>query len=569
VQPELQQDLSRAAGAAPPARGGGVDPVSLEIIWQRLTAVADEAATTLVRTSFSPIMRESNDLSCVIFDARANAIAEDTIGIPSFNMTLGRTLRHILKARPPGQWRPGDVMVTNDPWIGAGHLPDATVVAPVFHRGALLGWVGSIGHQVDVGGSGWSADAAEIYEEGLRLTPVLLRRGGTLNADVIELIRANVRLPDRLLGDLLAQVSAGEVASERLIELVDDAELPGLEGVSDQMCSLTERSMRAAITKIPDGTYRATLDLDGTDTEAVRVQAAINVRGDSLHVDYAGSSDQVRQGLNCVINYTEAYTCYPLKCVLDPTTPRNEGSYRPIRVTAPEGSIVNPRFPAAVNARHLVGHCLGGLVYQALAPAMPDRVIAESGSAPTMRAVISGLRDDGSRFSTILFINGGMGAGADHDGLSATCFPSNVISGSMEMVESLAPLRIWRKELAADSGGPGRFRGGLGQEVEVELLGSQECTLSFFVERRSHPARGVLGGAPGSPAVVEWNGRRDGYRFKGRNRMRPGDRLVLRYPGGGGYGDPRERPVELLRADVHAGFVSAAVAGDGYGRVVE
>jgi N-methylhydantoinase B len=569
VQPELQQDLSRAAGAAPPAAGGRVDPVSLEIIWQRLTAVADEAATTLVRTSFSPIMRESNDLSCVIFDTRANAIAEDTIGIPSFNMTLGRTLRHILRARPAGEWRPGDVMVTNDPWIGAGHLPDATVIAPVFHEGALLAWVGSIGHQVDVGGSGWSADATEIYEEGLRLTPVLLRRGGVLNADVIELIRANVRLPDRLLGDLLAQVSAGEVASERLIELVEDAELPDLEAVSDQMSSLTERSMRAAITKIPDGTYRATLDLDGTDTEEIRVQVSVNVAGDALHIDYAGSSPQVRQGLNCVINYTEAYTCYPLKCVLDPATPRNEGSYRPIRVTAPEGSIVNPRFPAAVNARHLVGHCLGGLVYQALAPVMPDRVIAESGSAPTMRAVISGQRDDGSRFSTILFINGGMGAGADHDGLSATCFPSNVISGSMEMVESLAPLRMWRKELAVDSGGPGRFRGGLGQVVEVELLGSQECTLSFFVERRSHPARGVLGGLDGSPAVVEWNGRHDGYRFKGRNRMRPGDRLVLRYPGGGGYGDPRERPVQLVRADAHAGFVSAAVARESYGRVVE
>jgi N-methylhydantoinase B len=335
------------------------------------------------------------------------------------------------------------------------------------------------------------------------------------------------------------------------------------------MTLLTERSMRAAIARIPDGTYGATLDLDGTDTEEIRVQAAVKVTGDSLHVDYAGSSHQVRQGLNCVINYTEAYTCYPLKCVLDPTTPRNEGSYRPIRVTAPEGSIVNPHFPAAVNARHLVGHCLGGLVYQALAPAMPDRIIAESGSAPTMRAVISGIREDGSRFSTILFINGGMGAGADHDGLSATCFPSNVISGSMEMVESLAPLRIWRKELATDSGGPGRFRGGLGQEVEFELLGSQECTLSLFVERRSHPARGILGGAPGSPAVVEWNGRRDGYRLKGRNRMRPGDRLVLRYPGGGGYGDPRERPVELVRADADAGFVSAAVARDSYGRVVD
>ena len=562
LQRELQKSEASAARAA--TTRSALDPVSLEIVWQRLTAVADEAATTLVRTSFSPIMRESNDLSCVIFDAHANAIAEDTIGIPSFNVTLGRTLRHVLGQRPPSTWRQGDVMVTNDPWIGAGHLPDATVIAPVFRDGRLLGWVGSIGHQVDVGGTGWSADASEIYEEGLRLPPVLLRRAGTLNDDIVDVIRANVRLPDHLLGDLLAQVSAGEVAAERLIELSRDAELDDLDGISAQMCDLTERSMRAAIAVIPDGVYRAQLELDGTDTEAIHVEVAVEVAGEELRVDYAGTSPQVQQGLNCVINYTEAYTCYPLKCLLDPLTPRNEGSYQPIRVTAPEGSIVNPRFPAAVNARHLVGHCLGGLVYQALAAVVPDRVIAESGSAPTMRAVISGLRDDGSRFSTILFINGGMGAGSGHDGLSATCFPSNVISGSMEMVESLAPLRIWKKELAADSGGAGRFRGGLGQEVEVELLGDRECTLSFFVERRSHPARGVLGGLPGSPAVVEWNGRRDGYRLKGRNRMRPGDRLVLRYPGGGGYGDPYERAPDALRADLDAGFVSPA-AGEAYG----
>jgi N-methylhydantoinase B len=564
----LQQSTELAAEAAR-AIPTELDPVSLEIFWRRLTAIEDEAAATLVRTSFSPIMRESNDLSCVVFDARGNALAEDAIGIPSFNVTLGRTLRHVLKGRRAELWRPGDVMVTNDPWIGAGHLPDCTVIAPVFMDGRLLAWVGSIGHQVDVGGTGWSADTTSIYEEGLRLTPILLRREGVLNADVIQLITANVRQPDRLLGDLLAMVSAGEVATERLVELMRDAELSDLNGVSEQMCQLTERSMRAAITNMPDGVYRAHLDLDGTDTEAIRVEIAVLVAGDTLTVDYTGTSPQVRQGLNCPMNYTEAYTCYPLKCVLDPGTPRNEGSYRSIRVTAPEGSILNPRFPAAVNARHLVGHCLGGLVYQALAPALPDRVIAESGSAPTMRAVISGVRDDGGPFSTILFINGGMGAGATHDGLSATCFPSNVISGSMEMVESLAPLRIWRKELAVDSGGPGRFRGGLGQVVEVELLGSRECTLSFFVERRSHPARGVLGGSPGSPAIVEWNGRRDGYRFKGRNVMRPGDRLVLRYPGGGGYGEPRDREPEVLRADVEDGFVSAHAAEGLYGTVID
>jgi N-methylhydantoinase B len=541
-----------------------LDPVSLEIVWHRLIAVADEAATSLVRTSFSPIVRESNDFSCVLYDTRGNDIAENTIGIPSFNMTLGRTLRHVLRRRPPDRWRPGDVVFTNDPWIGAGHLPDITVVAPIYLDERVLGWVGSIAHHVDVGGTGWSADASEVFEEGIRIPPMLLMRQGELNEDVLELITANVRLPERLLGDLLAQVSAGEVAGQRLRELVRDAEITDLETVSDQICLIAEDSMRRAVAAAPNGVFHAALDLDGTDDESIHLEVSLTVDGDALTVDYAGTSPQVRQGLNCPINYTEAYTCYPLKCVFDPATPRNEGSYRRVTVSAPAGSILNPSFPAAVNARHMVGHCLGGLVYQALAPALPDRIIAESGSAPTMRAVISGARDDGSRFSTILFINGGMGAGADCPGLSATCFPSNVISGAMEMVESLAPLRIWQKELAPDTGGAGEFPGGLGQAVEVELLGSRECTLSLFVERRWHPARGVLGGLPGSPAVVDWNGKQDGFRFKGRNRMRPGDRLRLRYPGGGGYGDAHRRSREAVFADIEAGVLSVVRARELY-----
>lgn len=550
--------------AVPASPHPDLDPISLEIIWHRLIAVADEAATTLVRTSFSPIMRESNDFSCVLFDARGNALAENTIGIPSFNMTLGRTLQYLLRRRPPDRWQPGDVMFTNDPWIGAGHLPDVTIVAPIFAEDRLLGWIGSIAHQVDVGGAGWAADATQIFEEGVRIPPLLLMRGGTLNADVLELIGANVRLPERLLGDLLAQVSAGEVAAERLRELVRDVALLDLEGVSDQICLLAEQAMARAIAQIEDGVYRATLDLDGTDEQAIHVEVAVSIDGARATVDYAGTSPQVRQGLNCPINYTEAYTCYPLKCILDAETPRNEGSYRHVRVTAPEGSILNPNFPAAVNARHMVGHCLSGVVYQALAIALPSRVIAESGSAPTMRAVISGYRDDGTPFSTILFINGGMGAGEGADGLAAACFPSNVISGAMEIVESLAPLRIWRKELAPDTGGAGEFAGGLGQIVEVELLGTRECTLSFFVERKEHPARGVQGGLAGAPSLVEWNGRREGFPLKGRNRMRPGDRLLLRYPGGGGYGDPRRRAPLAIQADIDAGRLSAAVAREVY-----
>jgi N-methylhydantoinase B len=534
-----------------------LDPVSLEIVWHRLIAIADEAATTLVRTSFSPIVRESNDFSCVVLDAEANVMAENTLGIPSFNMTIGRTLRHFLRRRPAAEWRPGDVGVTNDPWLATGHLPDVTIVMPVFAGGRIVAWVGSIAHQADIGGAPWAADAAEVFEEGLRLPLLLLARGGELNQDLLDVLRANVRLPDEVVGDVLAQMAAGHVAAERLGDLLADAQLSDLDAVSAQMRRLADHAMRQAVAAIPDGVYESEVELDGTEAGPLAIRARVEVAGDSVHVGYAGSSPQVRAGVNCPFNYTEAYTCYPLKCAIDPVTPRNEGSYACFRVSAPPGSILNPRFPAPVNARHMVGHCLSGAVFQALAPVLPESVIAESGAAPNLRAVFVGTNDDGGRFSKILFISGGMGAGRGHDGLSATCFPSNVVCGAMESIEASAPLRVWRKELSPGSGGPGEFRGGLGQEVEVELLDCRECVLSLFVERTRHPARGVLGGLPGAPARVELNGRTEGFKLKGRNLVHPGDRLRIRYPGGGGYGPPGERSPESVRADVEAGLVAA------------
>lgn len=552
-------------GAASPGASLAGDPIALEILWTRLIAIADEAATTLVRTSFSPIVRESNDFSCVLFDRAGNAIAENTIGIPSFNLTMSRTLAHLLRWRPVERWRPGDVACTNDPWLTSGHLPDLTVLAPVFRDGRLLAWTGSIAHQADIGGTIWSADTREVFEEGIRVPPMLLCREGELNEDLLELLRANLRLPGQVVGDVMAQVAAGETAARRLLELVDEEGLEDLDELSHEVCSRAERAMRRAVAAVPDGVYRGSLDLDGTGEEAVHLEATVTVRGEELDVDYAGTSPQVGRSLNVVLNYTEAYSCYPLKCALDPATPRNEGSYRCLTVKAPEGTILNPRRPAAVNARQLVGHCLSAVLYAALAPVLGDRVIAESGSAPTLRVVLSGPRDEQRRFTSIFFLNGGMGARPRLDGLSTTCFPSNVICGAMESIEATAPVRVWRKELAVDSGGPGRQRGGLGQELELELLAPAECTLSLFVEHAEHPPQGVLGGRPGAPSAVVWNGSSEGFPLKGRSRIRPGDRLWVRYPGGGGYGDPSARDREAVRADLEAGVVTEARARDEYG----
>lgn len=543
----------------------GLDPVGLEILWRRLVAIADEAAATLVRTSFSPIVRESNDYSCVIFDAAGQAIAENTVGIPSFNAILSRTLAHFLRRRPAEAWRPGDVGITNDPWLASGHLPDITVLAPVFHGDRLVAWTGSIAHMADIGGTLWSADTTDVFEEGLRIPPMLLFEAGRLNEALVAVLQANVRLPDQVAGDVTAQVSAGETAARRLRELLDETGIGDFEALSRAVCGRAEAAMRRAIAAVPDGTYRSALDTDGTPDEPVHLEAAVTVRGDAIDVDYAGTSGQVRHGLNTVFNYTEAYTCYPLKCALDPLTPRNEGSYRPIRVRAPEGSILNPRARAPVHARQLVGHCLCALLYDALAPVLPDRVIADSGSAPTLRVVIAGTGIGGRPFTSILFLNGGMGARPAADGLACTCFPSNVVCGSMEIVEATAPLRIWRKEFARDSGGAGRFRGGLGQEMALELLSPSPATLSLFVDHRRHPARGILGGGPGAVSCVLWNGREDGFPLKGRSQLAPGDRISVRYPGGGGYGDPKHRDREAVQTDLAGEIISIEAAHAVYG----
>jgi len=542
-----------------------IDPVSLEILWSRLIAVADEAATTLVRTSFSPTVRESNDYACVLFDAAGNAIAENTIGIPSFNMTLSRTLAHFLQLRPREQWRPGDVGITNDPWIATGHLPDVTIVAPIFIGDRLVAWSGSVAHMVDIGGVPWSADGRQVFEEGLRILPMMLLREGKPNEDLLQLVRSNNRLPDQVVGDLMAMVAAGRMGEERLIELMSELGIEDLSEISGEIRGRAERSMLAAIAAVPDGTYRSVLDMDGAPDEPIHLEVAVTVAGDRMSVDYKGTSPQVNSGLNTVMNYTEAYTCYPLKCLLDPSTPRNDGSYKPIRVMAPEGSILNPRFPAAVNARQLVGHVLSGMLGDALSTAIPQRIIGESGSAPTLRCMITGLAENGKSFSSILFLNGGMGARPTADGLATTCFPSTVMAGAMEAVEAVSPLRIWRKELTVDSGGPGRFRGGLGQEVEIEVLGATNAIVSLFVERTKVPARGVPGGHQAAGSRVSINGRTEGFPLKGRSRIETGDRIHVRYSGGGGYGNPRERDSAALRADVEAGTVSKKAAQEVYG----
>jgi N-methylhydantoinase B len=540
------------------------DPITLEVYWNRLISIADEAATGLLRTAFSTIVRESNDYATVLMDRNGDSVAENTGGIASFSCILPRTTKSFLAKFPIETWLPGDVVITNDPWLATGHLPDYTVVSPIFHRGEIVGFAGSIAHSPDVGGALWSADCRELFEEGIRILPTRLIRAGEWNPIVTDFISGNVRVPRQVLGDLEAQVVSNEVAVRRVGEFLSDTGLSDLQGVSAALQSRTDRAMRRAIAAVPDGLYKSVIEADGFDELTTRIVCAVTVSGETMHIDYEGTSAQIDRGINCVMNYTHAYSVYPVKCALDPFTPRNEGSYQAITVSAPERSILNPVFPAPCSARQLTGHLLAGAIYRALETVLPDKIIADCGGAPTMRALFSGVNGEGERFSQVLFASGGMGAAPHKDGLPTTAFPTNVGAGSIEAYENAAPLVVWKKRLRTDSGGAGTFRGGLGQDVEIEVRTDRPVRLSLLSDRHKHPPYGVRGGLHGAPSVITLDNGETPHP-KSRTSIDAGSRVTLRYAGGGGFGDPRARDREAVRADLRDGYISPLAAKRDYG----
>ena len=540
------------------------DPVTLEILWSRLISIADESAAALLRTAFSTVVRESNDFTTVLLDAECNCLAENTGGIPSFVGMVPSAVKAMLERIPVERWRPGDCIITNDPWLGSGHLPDVTMASPIFHRGRLVGFSGSIAHLPDIGGSGWACDTRELYEEGLRLMPVKFIENDEEHQVIGDIIRDNVRVPDQVIGDLYAQVAAQRICAKGLRQFLDDTDLADLAELSAELRGRAETAMRKAIAALPDGSWSASMDADGIDEFETHIECRMTVSGSDLELDFEGTSGQVACGINSVMKYTCAYATYPIKCALDPDSPRNEGSFQPITVKAPEGSILNPTHPAPVGARQLTGHLLYGVIYRCLAQLAPDRVVAESGSTPSLRSVYGGVDRRGHRFNQALFASGGLGASHRMDGYACTAFPSNTGVGSVEALESVSPLLVRCKELARDSGGAGKFRGGLGQDVEIEVRSDRPVRLSVMSDRHKYPPRGILGGRDGSRTRIEF---RDGTRphQKGRTLMQPGELLRLHFPGGGGYGDPAERDPAAIEDDVAKGYVSVEAARSVYG----
>lgn len=520
------------------------DPVTLELYWRRLISIVDEAAAALVRTSFSTLVRESYDFSCILTDAEGQSLVQATESIPSFIGTLPATVKHFLRLFPPDQLAQGDVLITNDIWLGTGHLNDITVARPIFIDGRLVAFSASTAHAPDIGGKIRSPEPREVFEEGFQIPPMKLMRAGAADETLITLLRRNVRTPDQTVGDLWAQVVALDLMEARLLALMQAAGLRDLAELAAAMQGRCETAMCAAIARLPDGTYRSELRTDGLMERPITLRMALTVAGDSITVDYAGTDPQVDRAINCALCYTFAMTMYGVKVCTSPGLPNNEGAWRPIRLTAPPGCIVNPQFPSSGGSRMLIGHYLPMLVFGCLGQVVPERVIAACGS-PMWGMNQAGVRD-GVPYANMFFFNGGMGAGSGRDGQNCLSWPSNVSSTSVEIGEHIAPLRFRHKRLRPDSGGAGRHRGGLGQEILIESRSDSPIMVSFLAERTVIPAFGIEGGGPGAVGELRINGAK--VDPKRQYVLARGDTVLMATPGGGGHGAPEGRDAAAAEA---------------------
>ena len=529
------------------------DAVELELLWRRLISLVDEAAAALVRTSFSTLVRESYDFSCIVTDAAGQSLVQATESIPSFIGTLPETVKHFLKFFPPETLNPGDVLITNDIWLGTGHLPDITVAKPIFRHGKLVAFSASTAHAPDIGGKIRSPEPREVFEEGLQIPPLKLMRAGEADETLVAILRKNVRTPEQTMGDLWAQVVALDLMEERLHILMEQAGLDDLAALAAEIHARCEVAMRSAIAALPDGTYSSELQTDGLMDKPVTLKLSLTIEGDRIIADYTGTDAQVDRAINCALCYTYAMTMYGIKVCTSPNLPNNEGAWRSISIIAPEGCIVNPVFPASGGSRMLIGHYLPMLVFGCLGQIVPERVMAACGS-PMWGMNQSGVNAQGKPYANMFFYNGGMGANMRGDGISCLSWPSNVSSTAIEITEHIAPLRVHYKRLRPDSGGPGRHRGGLGQEIALESRSETPIAVSFLAERTIFPAVGIEGGKAGAPGVLRING--DKVDPKKQYVLSRGDTVILATPGGGGHGDPEQRNKMALESDIQAGYTS-------------
>ncbi len=546
---------------------GALAQIHRQIMWNRLIAVVEEQAQTMIRTAFSTTVREAGDLSAGIFDLHGRMMAQAVTGTPGHVNSMAESVGHFLRKFPAETMQEGDHYITNDPWLGTGHLHDLTVVTPAFHQGHIVGLFANTAHVIDVGGLGMGPEGRSVFEEGMYIPIVKCFDRGRANETFFDIVRAGSRLPVELEGDIYSLCACNDAGAHRLAEMMDEFAMDSLEPLAEFIFDASLRATVAEIARIPKGTYRAEICSDGYE-EPVTLKAEMSVLDDAIEVDYAGTSGLSSRGINVPPAYCRAYSCFGIKCVVAPEIPNNWASLAPFRMKIPDGCILNAPHPYPVSVRHVIGHLLPDLMMGCLHQAVPERVTAEGASAlwnPPLRggSSVSG-QARGNRpvvpdFEIITFNSGGTGARPTQDGLNATAFPSGVRTMPVEATENVAPIIFWRKELRPDSGGAGRTRGGVGQIMEVGAKGDLEFAVNATFDRIANAPKGREGGGAGAPGVVALKSGKT-LRTKGFQLIPDEDRLILELPGGAGMGEPTQRDPALVARDVRDGLVSAANA---------
>ena len=539
-----------------------------QVMWDRIIAIVEEQAQTLIRTAFSNTVREAGDLSAGVFDLSGRMVAQAVTGTPGHVNAMAASVSHFIAKYPLEQMEHGDVYITNDPWLATGHLHDFTVVTPVFRNGIAIALFASTCHVVDVGGLGFGPDGRQVYEEGIYLPILPLAKRGEMNQTLLEIVRANVREPLLLEGDFFSLAACNEIGVRRLLEMMEEFDLDQIETISDLIIERSNSAMLKEIRQLPFGTYHYSMMIDGYENN-VNLVASMRIGENGIDVDFAGTSAVSEYGINVPLPYTQAYASFGVRCLVGPNVPNNAGSLGPVRVSAPLGSILNAPPPCAVAARHAIGQMLPDVMIGCLDQVLSNRAPAEGTSCLWNFVLYGGHGISGGDFANAtpytvtMFHNGGTGARPTKDGLSATAYPSGVRNTPVEINEAIAPVRVWRKEYRTDSGGAGRCRGGLGQVMEISNAEGAPFALSSMFDRVEHAPRGRAGGMPGACGRVSL---KSGASIppKGRTQIPGDEHLVLEMPGGGGYGPPDERDPKLIETDLRDGLVTRESAEQDY-----
>ncbi len=541
------------------------DPITLDILWQRLISIMNEIDQIVVRTTFSTILQESRDFACILTDARGASLCQSVFSTATFSAVYPRTAKVLLERFPAEMLEEGDVLATNDPWIGTGHLPDYILLTPVFWKGKMVACLGTVSHMSDVGGHPGEIEGDDVFSEGLRMAPFKLYEAGEENRTAFDIIGANCRVPDLLLGDLRAMAGAARVGTQRVREFLTDYEMDDLEELAETILSRSEALMRARIARLPDGEYEYGMDIDGY-IDTVHLHVTVEVRGDEVYVDYAGTSPQSKKGaINSSYNSTLASSMYPFKCGLTPDTPNNEGLFRPIHVLAPEGSILNATFPIAVKARAKTINNLNQVLFGALWPVFGEHAQASNGAIWPF--VLTGNDALHGHFLVDMLPHGGRGALPIMDGMVPISYPENSTITPCEVIETKAPIRFLKKELRPDSGGSGQYRGGMGQVISFQHVGSDPIIFNLTPDRITTLPVGLNGGGPGKIGEVYINGERT-FRFP-PIRLEPNDIVELHIAGGGGFGLVEKREIGCIFHDLTMGYITPRGALEDYGLAPE